>query len=350
MTKRIAFLGEPWHGAMCRLESFMKVHPEYEYSFVNANVQMNQNFEQTGYRHPFEHVPKNHFESKFYYVDFKSQEYDLVLTLNDKFFDKVLLANNSTCPNLTDKKILNQFTADFGFRPIQTTDFQDDQEVFIKPIIGAGQFAFSNLDYKRFKYGKVKDLIDPKIHYVQEFLKSPLFTFVSMIVGKAGEIKVMDVSQAYHLFDYKGVSLNCYLESKSNQLSAFTENIEAAMEFIRFTRLDTVPGIYMTQFSTDFLNIIDFNVRTGPIADYVTLHGLYEHKFQRNLPFIVGDAEFDERENTFRYRCYLEDKDGKILSPLIQDPDFENRLLIVENKTSGLIRNDYNTYLEIISL
>lgn len=349
MKKRIAFFGEPWHGSMQRFDAFMRSNPQYEYSFINANKSMNQNYFDSGQIHPFELVPSHPFESKFFY-DFNPSEYDVILTLNDKFFDKVLAAYGSSCPNLVDKNILEQANKDFGFKVIQSSDFEDNQMVFVKPRIGAGQYAIDDLSYKKFRYGEIKDRLNLSIHKVQEFLPSPLFTFVSTLVDHGGNIEFMDVTQAYHLFDYKDVSLNCLLESKSNQVEKFAEQISLAKEFIKFVKLDTIPGIYMCQFTTDFLNIIDFNVRSGPIADYVTFNDLYTHKIHNNFSFIVEDRPVNQELRYPRYRCYLEDMNGTIICPLVQKPDFVNRRLLYENKTSGLIRSDYHTYLEILNL
>lgn len=347
MKKQIAFLGEPWYGSMVRLESFMMSNPEYDYSFINANLEMNKKNMQGEPDHPFEFTPNHFFKSRFFH-DFDPSEFDLILTLNDKFFDKVLTANNSSCPNLTDKLILSEATSRFGFDKIETENFNDSDIVFVKPIIGAGQYAFDNLCYKKFQYDHIKNEINAERHIVQHFINSPLFTFVSSIININGQIEIMDVSQAYHTFDYKDVSLNCHLESKSHELELYTENIELTKEFLTFTGFTSLPGIYMCQFTTQQgqLSVIDFNVRTGPISDFVTLNNLYTARVQNNFSFIVENKPIKRDVKYPDFRCYLE-KNGKILSPLVKNPDFENRKRLIENKTSGLIRNDYETYLEI---
>lgn len=350
MKKKIAFLGEPWHGAMIRLESFMKVNPQYDFSFVNCNEQMNQNNLKGFPDHPFEFQPTCTFTSSFFH-NFNPDEYYSIFVLNDKFFDKLITVKKSKCLNLTNKKILEQEVERFGLGKIKSTNFDDDDIVFVKPILGAGQYAPDNISYRKFRYSDIKELLNPNFHIVQDYIDEPIVTFVNSIVSPDGEIDIIDVSQAYHSFDTKEQSLNCHLESKFSIIDQFAEHISITKEFLKSTNLISIPSVYMLQFARYYGNLIitDFNVRTGPIADIVTAYGYYKHKIQSNLSFMVESTPIVNDVVYPRFRCYLE-KDGIVISPLIENRDFANRILLDGgNKTSGLIRSDYETYLEIIN-
>lgn len=333
MKKHIAFIGDPWAGSIRRLEAFVLMNPNYKFTFVNAINLVNEKI-----KIPCESI---------LYSEFDKNNYDLVLTLNDKHFDKILPNN---LPNVVDKSILNYQITNFGLPHFENLGFEDNDLVFIKPIIGAGQYTTDSISYRKHYYKDIKNQVEP-YHLVQEFIDSPIVYFVTYVCN-GRSVEFIDVTEAYHLVDNKGISLNTHLESKIHVKERYQYLIDLGKSFIHFISYNTVPGIYMTQFMRSingkfYLN--DFNVRTGPASDYATTMGIFNHRIHSMIPFIIGDKSFKKiTDPPVRYRCYLE-KDGVPLSPYVQNINFNARVLCIENKQSGLIRDDYESYLEILT-
>jgi hypothetical protein len=63
------------------------------------------------------------------------------------------------------------------------------------------------------------------------------------------------------------------------------------------------------------------------------------------LPFIVGAKTYDEVKQPIQKFLHYTEDNGKILSCQSFTPS-QNRLRLTSNKKSGMIRNDYQIFIE----
>jgi hypothetical protein len=374
--KKIAFIGDPWIGAIKRLSAFIKLSPpNYEFTFINAEEGMNDNLlngrsNETIITPPLPKNVKSLFLSEFIFDD-----YDLVLPLNDKHFFKTVspLRKKRLPGDLTNKITLNLIVERFSSPspgPLSTIPINPTVgPVFVKPIVGAGQYTTDSLSYRRHDSIHIvtkdhPEEYNPNIHLIQEYFptENTKINFVTFVSNGEHTLELIDFTEATHILgggDSKtGKNINIHLESKLiEQGRRGNSYIQLAEDFIRFAQYDTIPGIFMLQFMTVtdghnssskrvFLN--DFNVRSGPAADHATVNGIFNHRIHSMIPFMLNDVEGGgETYPHIRYRCYLTDLITDIpLDPTIQQTN--NRVLCVEDTQSGLIRNDYHTYIEIL--
>lgn len=338
--KKIALIADPWVGSMKRAEAFIKENSNKSFTIFKINSDGKDDLS-------LQHTPKGKYELKKI-VDYDQNEFDLVLVMNDKHFHFVLEKYLPFAKNMVDKASLNESLKSFGDGFLKSSGFTPDDVVFVKPRVGAGQYATDELNYKPHKF---KDLqVDMRGQVVQEFVDSPVVVSVTL-VGNGKTLEFIDVTEAHHLVDNAGRSLNSFLKSVINEKSRYEKYISLAFAFTKFIDYDTIPGVFMLQFLTRPDGSIccnDFNVRTGPVSDYMTLLG-FTHRIHRMIPFMLGDEPFNNVNFAHqRYQCYLEEKDQE--SPISDRVvrSVNPRYRLVEEKTSGIIRNDYDSFLEIL--
>jgi hypothetical protein len=350
MNKRkiIACMGDPWSSAVKRFEAFARNTDPQHYSFVYVLM-------------PVVWGPEPHYVDLDYtpddlcfelvrYGDYDWDDPDLVMALNDKHWQRVLNHYDPTRPNLADKCVLNQCLRESGHDYLQTDNFDPEAWVFVKPRQGAGQYTTVDFAYRPVQYKQLASLnINPDQYTVQEYIDCPLVTNLTFVCN-GHDLALADLTKAYHMTDRKGGNLNSHLESYWYDRHNHEDYIVRARDFIKDVGYNTVPGIYMTQYINDHRGtyLIDFNVRTGPVQDRMTVENFLISRYHRMIPFMCRDKTFDQCYfETPGWRAYLEDETG-ILSPRIKNPDYDNRILVSDNKTSGIIRNDYKTYIEKI--
>lgn len=340
--KKIAFIGEPQAGTVRRFDSFIKLSPDYEYTFVRYMSWVDGVYDY----HPVQSI--NYFNV----IDrpqFNPSDFDLVMVGNDKFFSDLIAIYSPLCYDVTNKRILNQLVERTNNNAIKVSGFLDNETVFVKPKKGSGQYSDDEYGYRCHKFKDIKHL-SANNYVIQQFFSNP--SIISLLyVCNGQEINFVDITDATYLFDETGKILNTHVESVIKNKEQYQKYIDASERFIKSCGYVDIPGVYMPQFMTDNdqIYLIDFNVRTGPATDAQTYYGFIDHSVHKMIPFIIGDKTFDEVYTPhIPYRCYLE-RDGHIISPRVKNPDMINRILLSsDSKTSGLIRNDYNTYLEKI--
>lgn len=344
--KKIAFLGEPWTGAIVRATAFIKTNPDYEYTFVLASFESTEVEWQDTLPSFVKIISKNNFEY---------DNYDLVLPLNDRHFQSILDNHSSVkMPNMVDKTQLNDAIYKFGqLTSFKSSNFSDNDIVFIKPRIGAGQYTTDSISYRIHRYGDIK--LHPQLtslHTIQNFVDCPIVVSVTVGSNGLGDLGLIDVTEAHHGIDRLGKNINMHLVSMYGMHEKYQDFVDISEKFLKFINYDSIPGIFMLQFMTDvdgqrYLN--DFNVRTGPAQDVMTKLGFLVCRTHRVLPFIAKDSDYKSLDLEHpRWRCYLENNRVP-LSNRVKNIDYTNRKLVSENKTSGLIRSDYQSYIELIN-
>jgi hypothetical protein len=353
--KKILFFGLPLSGTIIRANAFIKSNPQYEYTFCDM-FGINDKYEiETIFGEEIAEIRKTMKYTEIYKLNECPDIFDLVLALNDKFFQRVLDYHWVYYPNLVDKRVLNDVVGKVeGLTPFKTDGFSDDEIVFIKPRIGAGQHtdASDNISYKKHFYGHIKHL-DLTHFAIQEFLYTPMVISVTL-VSNGSEFRLVNFAEAYYATDENGKSLNTHVESRMRKIQGMKwaqKYIDLAKALLHEAHYDEIPGIFMVQFMREYdkIYVNDVNVRSSPAVDIAAQLGLINNRVHNTLGFMIGDNDLEDSTDISDYRCYLETHDGKILSPLVENPDKENRYLLRENKQSGIIRNDYFTFMEKIS-
>ena len=152
--------------------------------------------------------------------------------------------------------------------------------------------------------------------------------------------------------DRLGKSLVVYGESLIHQIDEYRMQCDKIITFLKIHGYDKIKGIFSLQFLHTSENssewyLHDFNSRTGPFTVELQLSGLIDPRIYRMMKCMVGDMPLSGiNENAQRFRHYTEDN-GKILSSLNIIPSPE-RLMLRANKRSGMIRNDYQVFIERI--
>lgn len=342
--RKVAFLGDPWSGTIHRACAFASQNLDIDFTFVNMPVWINDNFQY------FE--IKNELLCNIKLIKFESfdhTEFDLVLNLNDKHFEKILSYYAPSLKNLFNKNELNLALKSFGFDFLQTENFKLDDIVFVKPVFGSGQYCppTDKFSYRVHSFKHVKHL-NTKFFTIQEFINNPSIISV-LFVSNGNDVEFLDVTDATYLFNENGKSLNTGVESRYNNKELYVTYINDARKLIYDVGYNNVKGIFMVQFLTDEKTgrkiICDFNMRTGPAADEVTINKLLRLQVHNTIKFMLGDARFaDINVQPVQYRCYLEQNNKPLAN--IRNINYDERILIVGEKDSGLIRSDYETYIE----
>jgi hypothetical protein len=340
--KTVAFLGDPWVGSVRRFEAFISQTDLSQYRLIYVLMPVN------GRYHKLEYYPVGYDYELRQHCDFSSQDVDLLITLNDKHWQHILDHYAPDAPNLVDKTVLNNCLCQAGLDYLQTGGFQPNDWVFVKPRLGAGQYTTTDFCYRKLPYDQVTRLnLDQDIYAIQEYIDCPR-VISTTFVSDGRNLEFIDVTQAYHMTDHAGANLNTHLETHVHMQEKYVTQIALARQFITHMNYVRIPGIYMTQFIQDHRGtyLMDFNVRTGPGQDRMTVERFIVHRIHAMIPFMMGDRPSSDFARTPELWRIYQERDGQPVSPLVADPDRQNRMLVVDNKTSGLIRSDYNTFVE----
>lgn len=336
LDNKIALIGDPWVGSVRRAKTFIQESPlNIDFTFVNMVEECNLELELPG---NIRVIGKS---------EYNKCDFDNVLVMNDKHFQYAIDFYNPTLPNMVDKHVLADKSAEFGFG-----NFNDlTDKVFIKPRLGAGQYSSNDFCYKIFSNDDIPlDAYNPDI-VIHRYVDCEVIISVTLVCD-GNTIEFIDVTEANHLKDANEKNINTHLISKIEHSEQYQEFIGNAINFIKYIQYDKIPGVYMLQFMQDasgvYLN--DFNIRSGPVADYMTELG-YVHRIHRMIPYMFCGSQFkDCNIPHLVYQCYLKDKITKQApSKRVVDRPAILSTHISDNKTSGLIRNDYISILEIFN-
>ena len=147
--------------------------------------------------------------------------------------------------------------------------------------------------------------------------------------------------------------LGHYLRRRGNtvlQVHHFSSfSIDELRGFLAFIGYDKMKCIFNVQFlvNNSKFYIMDFNTRTGPISCQLELYCLMDPRVYKLVPFLAGDKTAEEcvgNKPIERYRNYAEFQGKTVTSRVFyKNP---KRVIVSENKTSGIVRNDYEVYIE----
>lgn len=342
--RKVAFLGDPWSGTVKRAKAFASQNLDIKFTFVNMPVWINDHYE---YYQIDSDFPDNIREIRF--DVFSHNEYDLVLNLNDKHFDKILSVYAPELKNLFNKSELNSVLKNNNFEYLKSDNFELEDTVFVKPIFGSGQYCppHDRFSYRVHQYKSVKH-VNGNFFTIQEYINNPSIISV-LFVSNGKSVEFLDITDAIYLFDAQGKSLNTGVESKHHIKDRYEIYISESRRLIDVAGYNKIKGVFMIQFLTDHKSgrkiICDFNMRTGPAADEVTINNVAKLQVHNSIKFMLGEIDFADIDiKPARYRCYLE-IDGKVLANF-DNIKYNSRILVDGEKGSGLIRSEYKTYIE----
>jgi hypothetical protein len=334
---KICYVGDNNEGALKRCQAFIKVNPQYEhfYALIGPHKQKHHTI-------PYDitHIDE---------TEFRYSDYDLVLNMNDKTFFILAEQIEPRIPNFTDKKTLSEFAKQFGFNVPKDENFQDCDLVFVKPTLSSGGYSEEKFCYRKIDFGAVKAFASNDKYLIQQYIPSDL-TLQFGVVSNGKEAHIYDIILLEFKTDLVGKTMVVYGESDYNKFSSlYPEQCKRVLEFIKVSGYDRVKGIFTLQFLDpgNGWYLHDFNTRTGPFTVELELNNFINTRIYKMLPFIAGKKTFnDVNQNIENYRHYTEDN-GRILSDVRIFPS-SNRLHVVSNKRSGMIRNDYQVFIERI--
>ena len=336
--KKVAYIGANQTGSFKRAEAFIKNGLGYEHTYVIFS----ENPET-----PAEWL--NYPNTKIIQApQFKYEDYDLVLHMNDKLFDMILEKSGKDLPNMADKDALAQKAREFGLDTFKVDNFSDEDNVIVKPRISSGSYSERSDCYSKQKFKDVKHLFGHPGFVIQEYHETSKVIMFS-IVSSGEELFNCDVVEYEYLPDHHGKFFSAYMESQAHLIPHYKEQIDKLRAFIKFIGYDKIKSIFNVQFLVegDKFYIMDFNTRTGPISCQLELHGLMDTRVYKLVPFMVGDKTLQEcisNKPLERYRSYAE-LNGETLTKKVfyKNP---SRVRVVEKKSSGAIRDDYEVYVE----
>ena len=336
--KKVAYIGSNQTGSFKRAEAFIKNSEGYEHTYVLF---------QDSLLPPVYWLEYPNF--KFIHSSrFKFSDYDLVLHMNDNLFDLVLKNSDADLPNMADKAVLDQKAKEFGFPTFKTEGFDDEDFVVVKPSISSGSYSPSHECYSKQKFKDVKKFVNDPEYVIQEYVDTSCVIMFS-IVSNGKDLYDCDIVEYEYLPDHNGKFFSAYMESKADLIPQYREQIDKLRSFLSFIGYDKLKCIFNVQFlvNNGKFYIMDFNTRTGPISCQLELHGLMDPRVYKLVPFLAGDKTAEEcvgNKPIERYRNYAEFQGKTVTSRVFyKNP---KRVLVSENKTSGIVRNDYEVYIE----
>lgn len=332
---KICYVGDNNEGALKRCQAFVKANPQYEhfYALIGPHKQKH---------HTIPYAVTHIDESEFKYSD-----YDLVLNVNDKTFFILAEQTEPQIPNFADKKTLSKFAKQFGFNVPKDEGFQDSDLVFVKPTLSSGGYSEEKFCYKKIEFGAVKVASSNDKYLIQQYIPSDL-TLQFSVVSNGKEAHIYDIILLEFKTDTAGKAMVVYGESDYHKFSSlYQDQCKRVLEFIKFSGYDKVKGIFTLQFLDPGKGwyLHDFNTRTGPFTVELELAGYLDPRIYKMLPFIVGAKTYDEVKQPIRKYLHYTEDNGKILSCQSFTPS-QNRLRLTSNKKSGMIRNDYQIFIE----
>lgn len=337
--KKICYVGDNNEGALRRAFAFICANPEYEHYYVCIGPHKQLHYA----------IPCNVFYLDEAHVNYSL--FDLVLNVTDKTFTTILNIAGIT-RNLTNKQELSETALEFGFNVPATSNFADLDTVFVKPVMSSGAYAVEDFCYRPIKFEEIKKLgLDPTKYLIQQFIDSR-FTLQFSVISDGNTLQIYDIILLEFDRDRLGKSLVVYGESLIHQIDEYRMQCDKIITFLKIHGYDKIKGIFSLQFLHTSENssewyLHDFNSRTGPFTVELQLSGLIDPRIYRMMKCMVGDMPLSGiNENAQRFRHYTEDN-GKILSSLNIIPSPE-RLMLRANKRSGMIRNDYQVFIERI--
>ena len=334
---KVCYVGDNNAGALKRCQAFIKANPQYEHFYALIGP----------------HKQKHHtIPYGVTYIDeseFRHSDFDLVLNMNDKTFFILAEQTDPQIPNFADKKTLSKFAKQFGFNVPKDEGFQDSETVFVKPTLSSGGYSEEKFCYRKIDFRDVKDISGNDKYLIQQYIPSDL-TLQFCVVSNGKEAHIYDIILLEFKTDRDGKIMVVYGESNLNKFGElYRDHAEKVLEFIEFSGYNKVKGIFTLQFLDpgNGWYLHDFNTRTGPFTVELELNSYLNPRIYGMLPFIAGDKPFDEvTQHVENFRHYTEDN-GQILSSRYFTTS-PNRLLAVSNKRSGMIRNDYQVFIERI--
>lgn len=347
---KIAFLCLNLVDAIRRAEAFIKNSQDHSFTIVLVREWHDKESRPPrAYSIPYQNV--DYIEDR----DFDPDVFDLVLVNNDKAF-KMLIKEvyNGKLVDLSDKSVFQEKLLEFGGFDLIPTNvegytFADDEIVFAKPRNSSGGYSELDICYNPRKYSEVKHLDQDKF-IIQKYFDSPQILLLSFVNNGEHLVLYDVVEQEFMQSENKNV-FTSYIKSDLYLREQFDGLVQKLRGFFAFCNFQAFKGFFGVQFLiyNGKFYPIDCNLRTGPLAMEIELRDLLDTRMYKSIPFFFGDQackEYLENPSNYEsYTCYAE-KDGKLTTSRQFIPNFEERIQIFGNKTSGTFRSDYEMFIE----
>lgn len=357
--KKIAYLGFSYvSGTMKRASAYAKANPEFSHTFLAIDDYIKQPIFDFGCDVTVARLSQT------------TNDFDLVLPMSDKSFDAYLKYRGiRNVMNVCNKLILNDACKRLGIVTPKTEGFLPDDDVIAKPLLSSGGYSEDPFCYKRVKYKEIFELLpfSKERLLVQEFIDSDqVIQFNLLCDGK----KIIPAGVTDFQFDTGyGVTANPLYNFSYPNIEKFAEHVndfsdkvsvlqgllDDAIRLFTEQKYATLPGFYQFQYihkdGKFYAN--DANLRLGPGNVEASLANLFPTNPCEHLKFMLGmiSAEETQRDENLAYTFYTESNGVRLTKPeklLVEDR--ENRIRCIEKKSSGFLRDDCETYIQLMRI
>lgn len=367
--KKVAYFGYSYvSGALKRARAYVQHNPEFEHTYVTVDdFILNSHWFKTTEK---EQIFFNERNIPFVRAqDVKSSDFDIVVLMSDKAFQEYIEFTGKTgIKNVCDKEILTREAQAFGFSVPKTSGFTTNDFIIIKPKLSSGGHAEETFCYRKIRYHdnfKFFNSENRENYLVQEFIDTDRVIQFNFVIGKLGvtpngvfdfQFSSVDggkVTPVYMVSYPTAEKFVSYVEEYS--LSSIKALQEMSMRFLISQGYGELPGFYTVQFLpfAGKFYIHDINLRIGPGAVEAGLRHLFDSNLFSNLKTMLGIAKLEDlpHDDNLAYAFYLEKNGERLIHTAKKfEEDYVNRIRCTENKNSGFIRSDYETYLQILKI
>ncbi len=342
---KIAYIGNSQYTSLRIAELYVRTYPEYEHTYVLCPLWHNDPIYPLKYKLPYDNVNYILFD------DYRRENYDLVINVNDKYFDERIKHQKLDLKNLADKSVLSNTLIRFGkFDTIKNFGFTEKDWVIMKPIRSSGSYSQNPLCYKKLRYEQVIPFKDDHEYIIQEYIESINTVSLHICIGSE-----------FHLCDIRQQEFIPFEPLGNKHLFAFADNIEVlssveidlinkTKDFFEFTGYNQLKGFYFLQFiklgNTYYLN--DFNTRMNPVNTEGFLNNLIDSPSVKMLPYVLGLKSIEEclsDISNFRFKAYT-CYQGKPITSRVSDIS-PNAIKISRPEESAVFQNLIDVYYEL---
>lgn len=361
MRKKIALMTYHYDSCIQRAMCFIKHGSDYDIELVfffeyhNEEIHVAEKIDQIRQEmSPFSNVKVSLHHT------FSVEDFDLVLPMTDKLGSKWLNLCYPGITNLNDKRVLQQEILKFGKLNYlksnathKLTDFQDSDDVIMKPTIASGSWSDNPKCYQKIKFDEVKEFFFDTNFVIQDYVDSENICMISYM-SDGTELIMYDITEQECK---KSPSGNFYFSHMLTGLKfkdKYPDLVELGKQFLCSAGYKNVRTIYNIQYllTDQGAFMIDVNLRCGPVVVAIELKELFTGKiFKNGIHFLMGENQVKEEltnlDTYVGYQLFAVDMNtSKPLTNKVIDINMNTAISITENKNSGVFRNDVQVFIQ----
>lgn len=345
---KIGYIGNNYLSSFRKVEAYAKCNPHHTHVFYKVK-EYDAEVMDDSY-----HIGYENYSSKLF-SEFNINDVDLVISINDRYFRKILEIYNLNINNLTHKNELQIAAEKFiiennpCFSNPKNTDFNDDDVVIVKPFNSSGTYDPNPIGYKTFTYSDIKDRVPAlkaKNYIIQERIQSDEVILLHFI-SNGDKIYCADIGEQQFIPDGDCRPFLAYTESGFLNKPEYAQLKQDCLNFLITEHYYSVVSHFTIQCvkKDNKYYIIDCNTRVGPSSVEVELLDIASAKFFNYLDFMLKNEEF---ENVVVSQnpgfVHFASRDSKILTDRFIDTSKKAKRFLSDNKKSGVNRSDIDIY------